>query len=141
MTICPCCGFKFTGTLTQGCEQCGARSVGEPLPKPAQELPSYGRALVLVLEWLTTCPGIYRPNDYRDGSTIVGFARPLVPILVVGAAGETAAWRLKWISIPVMFVTLFFGLKIYRSIRFSRIVSAASSMLDADCSHRQWSAY
>jgi hypothetical protein len=34
----------------------------------------------------------------------------------VGAA-ETAAWRLKWISIPVMFVALWFGGKLYRSIR------------------------
>ena len=33
------------------------------------------------------------------------------------ASAETAAWRLKWISIPVMFVTLWFGLKLYRSIR------------------------
>jgi len=33
------------------------------------------------------------------------------------AAAETAAWRLKWISIPVMFVTLWFGAKLYRSIR------------------------
>jgi hypothetical protein len=34
----------------------------------------------------------------------------------VGAA-ETAAWRLKWISIPVMFLTLWLGAKLYRSIR------------------------
>lgn len=33
------------------------------------------------------------------------------------AAAETAAWRVKWIAIPVMFVTLWFGRKIYRSIR------------------------
>jgi hypothetical protein len=33
------------------------------------------------------------------------------------AAAETAAWHLKWISIPVMFVTLWFGAKLYRSIR------------------------
>lgn len=33
------------------------------------------------------------------------------------AAAETAAWRLKWISIPVMFVVLWFGSKLYRSIR------------------------
>ena len=33
------------------------------------------------------------------------------------AAGETAAWRLKWISIPVLFSTLWFGRKIYKSIR------------------------
>jgi hypothetical protein len=34
----------------------------------------------------------------------------------VGAA-ETAAWRLKWVSLPVMFGVLWFGGKIYRSIR------------------------
>ena len=34
----------------------------------------------------------------------------------VGAA-ETAAWRLKWVSLPVMFGLLWFGGKIYRSIR------------------------
>jgi hypothetical protein len=34
----------------------------------------------------------------------------------VGAA-ETAAWRVKWVSIPVLFVTLWLGRKIYRSIR------------------------
>jgi hypothetical protein len=31
-------------------------------------------------------------------------------------AGETAAWRLKWISIPVLFAALWFGRKLYRSI-------------------------
>jgi hypothetical protein len=32
------------------------------------------------------------------------------------AAGETAAWRLKWVALPVLFVVLWFGRKIYRSI-------------------------
>ena len=32
------------------------------------------------------------------------------------AAAETAAWRLKWISIPVFFVTVWLGRKLYRSI-------------------------
>jgi hypothetical protein len=32
------------------------------------------------------------------------------------AAGETAAWRLKWVSIPVLFATLWLGRKLYRSI-------------------------
>jgi len=32
------------------------------------------------------------------------------------AAAETASWRLKWVSIPVLFVVLWFGRKIYRSI-------------------------
>jgi hypothetical protein len=32
------------------------------------------------------------------------------------AAGETAAWRLKWVSIPLLFAILWFGRKLYRSI-------------------------
>jgi competence protein ComGC len=32
------------------------------------------------------------------------------------AAGETAAWRLKWLSIPVLIVTFWLGRKLYRSI-------------------------
>jgi hypothetical protein len=31
-------------------------------------------------------------------------------------AGETAAWQLKWISIPVLFVAFWLGRKLYRSI-------------------------
>ena len=33
------------------------------------------------------------------------------------AAAETASWRVKWVSIPVLFATLWFGRKIYRTIR------------------------
>ena len=47
LTICPCCGFKFEGDLQDGCQGCGARSVGVPLPKPENELPAYGRSLLL----------------------------------------------------------------------------------------------
>ena len=111
MTICPCCGFKFHGALTSGCKQCGARAVGEPLPKPARELPSYGRALVLavsgslvvlVFVTQTLMAFVQRSDGY-------GFWHWV-------AAGETAAWRLKWIAIPVLFAILWFGRKLYRSI-------------------------
>jgi hypothetical protein len=34
------------------------------------------------------------------------------------AAGETAAWRLKWIAIPLLIVTAWLGRKLYRSIKF-----------------------
>jgi type II secretory pathway pseudopilin PulG len=98
--------------LSNGCKQCGARAVGEPLPKPAHELPSYGRSLVLsasgvlvVLVFLTQT--LIAFVQHYSGS--FGFWNWV-------AAGETAAWRLKWISIPVLFVTLWFGRKLYRSI-------------------------
>ena len=111
MSICPCCGFKFHGALTSGCKQCGARAVGEPLPKPARELPSYGRALVLavsgslaVLVFVTqTLVAFFqRADGYGFWDWV--------------AAGETAAWRLKWVSIPVFFITLWLGRRLYRSI-------------------------
>jgi hypothetical protein len=112
LTICPCCGFKFHGALSSGCKQCGARAVGEPLPKPAQELPSYGRALVLavsgslvVLVFVTqTLIAFFQRKT--DGFGFWSWV----------AAGETSAWRLKWISIPVLFAILWFGRKLYRSI-------------------------
>lgn len=111
MTTCPCCGFKFHGALSSGCKQCGARAVGEPLPKPAWELPSYGRALVLavggslvVLVFLTqTLVAFFQRSEGY------GFWHWV-------AAGETAAWRLKWVSIPILVVTLWLGRKLYRSI-------------------------
>ena len=111
MTICPCCGFKFHGALSSGCKQCGARAVGEPLPKPAQELPSYGRALllavsgslvVLVFVIQTLIAFFQRADGYGLWNWV--------------AAGETAAWRLKWVSIPLLFAILWVGRKLYRSI-------------------------
>jgi len=98
--------------LSSGCKQCGARAVGEPLPKPAQELPSYGRALVLAVSGslvvlvfvIQTIIAFFQ----RAGGW--GFWNWV-------AAGETASWRLKWVSIPFLFAILWFGRKLYRSIR------------------------
>ena len=49
VTICPCCGFRFEGSLNNGCQACGAQPVGEALPKPENELPYYGRSLLLAV--------------------------------------------------------------------------------------------
>ena len=112
MTICPCCGFKFHGALSSGCKQCGARAVGEPLPRPAHELPSYGRSLVLavsgslvVLVFVVQTLIAY----FQRFSDSLGFWN------WVGAA-ETAAWQLKWISIPVLLITVTLGRKLYQSV-------------------------
>ena len=112
MTICPCCGFKFIGTLSNGCENCGSCPVGEALPRPQHELPSYGRSLALVVSGslvvlvfvsqTITALFQHKPRSFGFWSW--------------AAAGETAAWRLKWIAIPVMFSLLLIGRKLYRSI-------------------------
>ncbi|MFN2532469.1 MAG: hypothetical protein ABR555_14330 [Pyrinomonadaceae bacterium] len=112
MTICPCCGFKFVGALSNGCEDCGARAVGEALPRPAHELPSYGRSLILavtgsLMVLVFVAETIIAMFQRWSGS--FGFWSWV-------AAGETASWRLKWIAIPVSVVALWFGRKIYRSI-------------------------
>ena len=112
MTICPCCGFKFHGALSNGCKQCGARSVGEPLPRPAHELPSYGRSLLLAVSGsLVVLVFVVQ--------TIIAFFQRTPDSFGFWnwvAAGETAAWRLKWISIPVLIATFWLGRKLYRSI-------------------------
>ena len=112
MTTCPCCGFKFHGALTSGCKECGARAVGEPLPKPAHELPSYGRALILTVSGsLVALVFVVQ--------TIIAFVQHWSGSLGFWtwvAAGETAAWRLKFIAVPVLFAILWFGRKLYRSI-------------------------
>jgi len=91
--------------------------VGDPLPKPAQELPSYGRSLVLALSGTiivlvfvsqTIIAMVQRSSDSLNR---------LFHFWSWVAAAETAAWRLKLIAIPVMFAMVWFGRKLYRSIR------------------------
>ncbi|MDQ2856554.1 MAG: hypothetical protein M3R68_09515 [Acidobacteriota bacterium] len=110
MTICPCCGFRFEGDLRKGCEGCGARSVGDPLPKPEHELPAYGRTLLLAVAGTVMVLGFL-------AQTIVAMVKSSP--LSLGfwdwiAASETAAWQLKWIAIPVTLVVLLGGRRIYR---------------------------
>ena len=113
MTICPCCGFKFIGDLRAGCIACGARAVGEPLARPEHELPSYGRALfvgavgaLLLIAFLaaTLSALLTLPTFSLNTGSIV-------------AAAESAAWRLKWIALPVTLVALWSGVRICASIR------------------------
>jgi hypothetical protein len=110
--ICPCCGFRFEGDLRKGCEGCGARSVGEPLPKPEHELPAYGRPLLLAVMGTAMVLGFLTQTIFALAKNVpfsFGFSDWI-------AAGETAAWRLKWISIPISFVVLWGGRRIYRSM-------------------------
>jgi len=113
VTICPCCGFKFVGALSNGCRQCGARSVGEPLPKPAHELPSYGRALLLAVA------GSLTALIFATQIIIALVQKRLSPFAFWTwiTAGQIASWRLKWIAIPLLIVTAWLGRKLYRSIK------------------------
>ncbi|MEP6717526.1 MAG: hypothetical protein ABJB21_00205 [bacterium] len=124
MTICPCCGFRSDAELSAGCAACGARPVGEALPKPEHELPSYGRSLVLsvtgtlfVLVFLTQTFSALSQFSARGAKSNLAFLTmiPFDPLSWL-AAGETAAWRLKWAVIPLTIFVLWFSRKLYQSI-------------------------
>ena len=124
MTICPCCGFKSETELSAGCAACGACPVGEALPKPEHELPSYGRSLVLTifgallgLVFLTQTFAALAQTSGRGAKSNLALLSMIPtdwqPWL---AAAETAAWRLKWFAIPVTILVFWFGRKLHRSV-------------------------
>ena len=128
MTICPCCGSKTNGDWSNGCA-CGARSVGEPLPRPDHELPSYSRALILTVSgslmalvliaqtinaFLQKLP---TSKTYTEAFAVVSGS--LADFGMWVAAAETAAWQLKWVAIPTTMFVLFAGRKMYRSVKES----------------------
>ena len=134
MTICPCCGFKsesvLSRVLSDGCQSCGARPVGEPLPRPEHQLPSFGRSLVLavmgtlmVLIFVTqTISALIQLSPRSVPSTLA--LSSIIPLDFWDyktwiAAAETAAWRLKWVMIPLSLLVLFGSRKLYRSIQQS----------------------
>jgi len=112
MTICPCCGFKFVGSLADGCESCGAQSVGEALPRPENELPAFGRSLLLTVAGALMLVAFVTQTIIA----LVQKAPASIGFWSVVAAAETAAWRLKWVAIPVTILVLWAGRKLYRSI-------------------------
>lgn len=174
MTICPCCGFKSANSesgvvvLHHGCEACGARAVGEPLPRPAHELPSYGRSLVvvvmgslMVLIFLSqTMIALVQRSTLGVTSKLALASIFPTDLGAWLAAAETAAWRLKWVMIPLTVLVIFASRKLYRSIgsapsrfngqRYARngyLASAAVSLLililigitlPVRLRHRQW---
>lgn len=128
MTICPCCGSKTNGDWNDGCG-CGARPVGEPLPRPDHELPSYSRALVLsvsgslmmlVLVVQTVNAFLQKLPTSKTYTEAFAVVRGSVfDFWMWAAAAETAAWQLKWVAIPVTLLVFFGSRRLYRSVKES----------------------
>ena len=124
MTICPCCGYKSESALSVGCKACGARPVGEPLPRPENQLPSYGRSLLLAVTGslitltflVQTFIALTQRSSRGATSNLAFFSMIPLDFWTWVAAAETAAWRLKWVMIPVSLLVLFASRKLYRSI-------------------------
>lgn len=115
MNICPCCGSKTNGDLlAEACQACGAHAVGPPLARPERELPSYlsalgvgaSSALLLVIFLVNTAFSFFaqKPVTFEFWNVV--------------AAGETAAWRLKWLALPLSLAVIWAGARV--SARIAR---------------------
>ena len=113
MTVCPCCGHKFKGTMKDGCPACESQAVGEPLSRPETELPSFGRSLFM------GTIGVLLLVVFLVSTFIAHLERPAFDLgfWSFASSAEVAAWRLKWIAIPLSIFSIWAGLKICASIR------------------------
>ena len=113
MINCPSCGSNFEGDLRLGCPSCGARSVGPPLAKAEHELPSYGRAVVVSAGGVAMS-GVFLASVIIALIEFKGFPPRFGSIV---SAGEVAAWRMKWVMLPLAMIVLWSGARIIRSIK------------------------
>lgn len=112
MTICPACGSCVQGDLCLGCPSCGARAVGPPLARAEHQLPSLGRAAIAFASgtaMLATFGGLLIATFIEKKPGPIGF-------WTLMSAGETVAWQVRWIAIPVAIAVLVAGFQITRSI-------------------------
>src|SRR6266496_3066331 len=113
LNVCPSCGAEFEGDLCVGCPLCGARAVVPPLAKPEHELPSYGRALIAVACGFLMSAGL-------SLATVMVLVQTKPISLRLGAieyAGESAAWNLKWVELPIAIAALWIGVRMLRAVR------------------------
>ncbi|MFL6286285.1 MAG: hypothetical protein ACJ74Q_24370 [Pyrinomonadaceae bacterium] len=113
MTICPCCGEKFEGELSDGCASCGARAVGPPLARPERELPGYGHAFAVCAAGMVLLVAFVAAlvSALFERETFALGARELL------RAAEIAAWRLKWTALPAALLLSFLCSKLYARMR------------------------
>lgn len=115
LIICPACGSSVEGQLCLGCPACGARAVGPPLAKPDHQLKSYVPAILAALGGGVMLAGFL-------ASTTVAWVVSKGAALNLGAlvaASQTAAWQLKWFSLPAAIAVIWGGSRAMRTIRKS----------------------
>lgn len=113
MIICPSCGSKVDCDLCLGCPSCGARAVGPPLAKAEHELASYGRAVIAFAGGVVMSAGLLVATVaalVENKGVWLGWSNILT-------AGEVAAWRLKWVELPVAIAILWSGARLTQSIK------------------------
>ena len=115
--ICPCCGAQCAGDLQlTACQSCGAKAVGPPLARPEHELPALGLPLAVaasgaLLVLVFAASTVFALLGQKTFSLAFGN---------VFAAAETAAWRLKWVLLPLSVLAAYAGHRALAHIRTNR---------------------
>ena len=111
ITVCPCCGHKFGGSLFDGCPACGVQAVGEPLSRPEHELPNYGRAISLATF------GGFLLVTLLVVAGIALYSRASFGFWDFAAALETASWQLKFVVLPLSLIGAIASWRILRNMK------------------------
>ena len=113
MIICPSCGSKVNSDLCLGCPSCGARAVGPPLARAEHELASYGRSAIVLSSGAAMFAGLL----VAIVAALVENKGVWLGLSNILTAGEVAAWRLKWVALPIAIAVLWSSARIIRSIK------------------------
>jgi hypothetical protein len=122
LIICPSCGSTVDGDLCLGCAYCGARAIGPPLANAEHQLRSFGRATIVSANGAVLFAGflslvIVTLIQFRGFPLRLSSLVSFLDLSAVLSAGEVAAWRLKWVALPVAIAALWSGARLVRSIR------------------------
>jgi len=121
LIICPSCGSTVDGDLCLGCAHCGARAIGPPLANAEHQLRSYGRATIVAASGAVLLAGflslvIATLFQFKGFPLRLSALANFVDLSGILAAGEVAAWRLKWVALPVAIAVLWSGARLVRGI-------------------------
>lgn len=113
MTVCPCCGSSFEGTLEEGCASCGARAVGSPLPQPPQKLPAYEQAFLVAMM------SVLLALAFLVSFVVASVERGVFPLSLDDFVTtlERAAWRLRYTVLPLSALSSWAGWRVIKRMR------------------------
>jgi hypothetical protein len=122
LIICPSCGSNVEGDLCLGCASCGARAIGPPLANAEHQLRSYGRAAIVSANGAVLSAGflslvVVTLIQFRGFPLHLSSLVSLVDLSGILSAGEVAAWRLKWVALPIAIAALWSSARLVRSIK------------------------
>jgi len=108
--------------LCLGCAYCGARAIGPPLANAEHQLRSFGRATIVSASGAVLFAGflslvIATLIQFRGFPLRLSSLVSFLDLSAILSAGEVAAWRLKWVALPVAVAVLWSGARLVRSIR------------------------